>query len=429
MKSFKDYLLESPMSVNAAKQLGLDYYGFGRWGRGNKVTHETLHGRLIQVKKSYDPHNTGETKLTHLNHIDDLPILKGHAGVQEAINVLLAAKHADDAILPTAKIDGSPSLVIIHNNGKLAVATKSAFNKEPKINYTPEDAEKNHGHAPGLVEKLKQALQHLPKIQPHGIHQGDVLFGENDKKIMDINGIPHITFRPNTIRYAAPLNSEIGQQINRAKFGIAIHSRYNENGVLSPAHDSKFSSHPDVFQLPVAHNSNKLDNATFDNDMSTLGRIYQSINPDAIPLVSNPTQAPLFLQYINNRVKEGLDIGKATDFTQWYKVKKLKTISALKTEKGRSKAITQLNKELQFYNEYDTAINDAFNLCQAISNAKQHLIQHFNSSVSLKHFIDSPDGLVSTNPEGFVITSHQGPVKFVSRQEFSKNNFLMSKNR
>ncbi len=58
-------------------------------------------------------------------------------------------------------------------NGRFFVATKSAFNKNPKINYTHEDIEKNHGHAPGLVEKLKAALTHLPKSTPKkGVFQG-----------------------------------------------------------------------------------------------------------------------------------------------------------------------------------------------------------------------------------------------------------------
>jgi hypothetical protein len=48
----------------------------------------------------------------------------------------------------TMKYDGSPSLVFGHHpsNGKFFVATKSAFNKNPKINHTEKDIDKNHGH-------------------------------------------------------------------------------------------------------------------------------------------------------------------------------------------------------------------------------------------------------------------------------------------
>ena len=61
------------------------------------------------------------------------------------------------------------------------VASKSAFNKNPKINYTHEDIEKNHGHAPGLVSKLKAALDHLPKVtKPGKVYQGDFMYHKDD---------------------------------------------------------------------------------------------------------------------------------------------------------------------------------------------------------------------------------------------------------
>ena len=65
-------------------------------------------------------------------------------------------------------VHNSPALVAGHHpeTGRFFVASKSAFNKTPKINYTHEDIEKNHGHAPGLMEKLHAALDHLPKIMP-----------------------------------------------------------------------------------------------------------------------------------------------------------------------------------------------------------------------------------------------------------------------
>jgi hypothetical protein len=85
----------------------------------------------------------------------------------------------------TMKYDGSPSIVFGHHpkTGKFFVASKSAFNKNPKINYTHKDIEKHHGHAPGLVSKLKTALTHLPKVAPkHGVYQGDVMHTREDHK-------------------------------------------------------------------------------------------------------------------------------------------------------------------------------------------------------------------------------------------------------
>jgi len=65
----------------------------------------------------------------------------------------------------TMKYDGSPAMVFGHDpeSGKFFVATKSAFNVSPKINYTHEDIEKNHGKVPGLANHMNQALNHLKK--------------------------------------------------------------------------------------------------------------------------------------------------------------------------------------------------------------------------------------------------------------------------
>jgi hypothetical protein len=146
---------------------------------------------MITIKKllaeAEQKEETGGEKLKHIEHLEDHPINDGAKGFDHAVGALEKVKrhiiqksHSSDL---TMKHDGSPSIVYGHHpdNGKFFVATKSAFNKSPKINYTDKDIEKNHGHAPGLVEKLKAALHHIPKIAPKkGVFQGDVMFSDND---------------------------------------------------------------------------------------------------------------------------------------------------------------------------------------------------------------------------------------------------------
>jgi hypothetical protein len=38
-------------AAQEAKQLGLSYFGFGRWGKNGKVTHHEVHGKLVVVEK------------------------------------------------------------------------------------------------------------------------------------------------------------------------------------------------------------------------------------------------------------------------------------------------------------------------------------------------------------------------------------------
>lgn len=131
-------------------------------------------------------------KLKHIHHAEDRPLMHGHSGFEHAHAALMSAhehmKAGAKSSNVTMKYDGSPSIVFGHHpkTGKFFVASKSAFNKNPKINYTHKDIEKNHGHAPGLVSKLKSALTHLPKVAPkHGVYQGDVMHTREDQKHHD----------------------------------------------------------------------------------------------------------------------------------------------------------------------------------------------------------------------------------------------------
>jgi hypothetical protein len=170
---------------------------------------------------------TTEEKLTHLEHAEDHPLNAGHEGFKHAFDTLhqtheLMSGRKSKASVST-KLDGSPSVVFGTNpdNGKFFVASKSAFNATPKLNYTPEDIEKNHGHAPGLVSKLKAALEHLPKVAPkEGVFQGDFMYNKADGDVRQEGGHHH--FKPNTISYSTPLNSEEGKKIAKAKIGVAI---------------------------------------------------------------------------------------------------------------------------------------------------------------------------------------------------------------
>ena len=174
-------------------------------------------------------------KLKHLEHVEDHIIHGGHEGVvhaHETLSDVLAIlegkprKNFGQQTRITTKYDGAPSIVFGINpeNGKFFVATKSAFNKNPKLNYSERDIEENHGHAPGLVDKLKQALRELPKIMPKsgGVFQGDMMYTAEDL-VKNKNG--SYSFTPNTTTYTTD-NDENHRSAEVAKVGVVVHSRY-----------------------------------------------------------------------------------------------------------------------------------------------------------------------------------------------------------
>ena len=123
------------------------------------------------------------------------------------------------------KYDGSPAIVFGHHpeTGKFFVASKSAFNKNPKINYTHEDIKKNHGHAPGLMDKLHASLLHLKKIAPKtGVYQGDLMYTHDDLHHHK-NG--KVSFTPNTITYTG--QGPEAQKIKDSKIGVVVHTQYH----------------------------------------------------------------------------------------------------------------------------------------------------------------------------------------------------------
>ena len=49
----------------------------------------------------------------------------------------------------------------------------------------------------------------------------------DDLKTINIDGEKMVSFTPNTITYAVPVNSDLGKRILKAKMGIVFHTQYN----------------------------------------------------------------------------------------------------------------------------------------------------------------------------------------------------------
>lgn len=193
------------------------------------------------------------TKLKHLDHPEDNAVLS-HQGFTHAFHALhdvhKALKGQKHSSHITTKLDGSPAVVFGHHpeNGKFFVASKSAFNKNPKINHTHEDIDRNHGDSPGLAKKLHQALEHLPKVAPKkGVYQGDFMHSHDELQ----HSSSHVRFKPNTITYGLKKDSAEGKKAVNSKIGVAVHTKYEgktmEDMHATPNVDhNNFKQHKDV---------------------------------------------------------------------------------------------------------------------------------------------------------------------------------------
>lgn len=370
-----------------------------------------------------------EAKLKHLEHAEDHPINAGHEGVLHAHNNLkdvhrkLRGRKNDTKI--TMKYDGSPSVVFGHHpeTGKFFVASKSAFNKNPKLNYTEADIEKNHGHAPGLVEKLKHALKHLPKVvPPRGVYQGDIMHTKGDVK--EKGGKVHFT--PNTITYSAPKGSEHGKAALKSKIGVALHTAYKgdnlEDMKAQYAPDlSHFGKHDDVHLISTEHNHEKVKykpehQAKFKEHYKNAVRAARQLSPESHDAVAGH-RLPL-KTYINSTVREGTK-PTVEGFMKHYQKAHQKGIDKVKTEKSKQAKTVEMQRALQDVQDNRHHFENTLNLHKHLQSAKDTLTGVLSSHADFGHHIRGK----KSKPEGFVVVRNNRPTKFVDRAEFSRANF------
>ena len=380
---------------------------------------------------------------THLTHLEELVLTQGSKGYDMARAFLLGLLeelkgNVDSKVKTSVKWDGAPAIFagINRENGKFFVGTKSIFNKVPKINYTPEDVQRNHGHAPGLVDKLVKALRYLPGLGIQKILQGDFMFDDEMISTIDVDGEPHYAFKPNTITYAAPVNSKFGQEIAESKFGIVFHTTYDslDGGASFGADVSGLNKVPGVW-VDDAYFTDDTGTVTLTDDeeakvielVGAADQVNGNINYDDLPM-------DLLNIYINSEIKGGRfleDPEKSfLGFKEWYSGRLEKRIDSLKSERGRVKATEKGQLMLSSIDSRKEDLLNLFKVSRLLFEAKNIFIQKYNNAVyNTKHFIDDGSGdLVVSNPEGYVAVDRDGNgVKFVDRLEFSKANFAVDK--
>lgn len=380
---------------------------------------------------------------THLTHLEELVLTQGPKGYKMARAFLLELLeelkgNVDSKVKTSVKWDGAPAIFagINPENGKFFVGTKSIFNKEPKINYTPEDVQRNHGHAPGLVDKLTKALEYLPPLGIQKILQGDFMFDDEMISTIDVDGEPHYAFKPNTITYAAPVNSKLGQQIADSKFGIVFHTTYDslDGGASFGADVSGLNKVPGVW-VDDAYFTDDTGTVTLTEDeeakvkelVSAADQINEKIDYEGLPM-------DLLNIYINSEIKGGQfleDPAKSyLGFKRWYSGRLEKRIDSLKSQRGKMRATEKGQEMLAAFDDKQEDILNLFRVSRLLFEAKNIFISKYNNAVyNTKHFIDDGSGdLVASNPEGYVAVDHIGNgVKFVDRLEFSKANFAVDK--
>ena len=391
-------------------------------------------------------------KNTHLEHLEDDIINRGSDGGRNAISFLKSVRNmlagsSSGRVNMSVKWDGAPAIIAGKNpeNGKFFVGTKSVFNKTPKINYTPGDIARNHSGP--VAAKLLVCLRELKRLGINGIYQGDLLFTKGDTKLAGIDGQKMITFTPNTITYAVPINSSLGRRISRARLGIVFHTYYTGKSMTSLTAGfgtiSGKTGSTAVYLASAGYTDTSGSSTFTSGELSRfdgLIRMAEGSLIKAAPLLnvmrSNDSLSvgfrlkSFFNHYIKNTKGNSMAKVKVLQdmFREYYDQILTAEISDRKTAKGKEKYIQAKKDGLRFIDRNRSALYFAIASHVSLGNAKNYLIQKLSQIQSIGHFIRTPNGYRVTNPEGFVaVDKKAGAVKLVDRLEFSRANFTIAK--
>jgi hypothetical protein len=396
---------------------------------------------------------TKQDKNVHLEHIEDEIINRGVAGGRDAINFLrslrdMLAGHSASKVNITTKWDGAPAIFcgINPENGEFFVGTKSVFNKDAKLNYTNDDIDRNHP-GEGLNDKLKVALTYLPKLGIKGILQGDMMFTDADMQRKQIDGEDYITFQPNTIVYAVPIDTKLANNMMAAKLGVVFHTSYTGKTMA----DMRASFNIDIGRLQTTKDvwfrdasfTDASGSATFTEaetkeitrTLSSAGRTFQGINSMTLNRVSASDVYSVYIKtFYNTKIRAGLKITNTRqhtkDMIKWIEDKLNKSIQEAKKEDTKQKRISEKNQIMRFFRTATPDLIMMFDFMNDIIDAKLMIVRKLETIKSIGTFIRTDDGFKVTAPEGFVAVDRLkgNAVKLIDRLEFSQANFNATKN-
>jgi hypothetical protein len=385
-----------------------------------------------------------EQKNLHLEHLEDELFNRGEAGVNEAIAFLKSLSemlkgNAKSPVNVTVKWDGAPAVFAGTNpeNGKFFVATKSLFNKTPKINYTNADIDRNHSG--GLADKLKVALANLKGLGIKGVLQGDMLYTTGDLSSQTIDGESMLTFTPNTITYAVPSNSGLASKINSSQMGIVFHTTYSGDTI----ENLKASFGADVSGL---RKTNKVwyqdadyrdvsgratmtakQEREIQNYIKGTERIIKGSKAALKKIVNSPLK-DLIKIYLNQNVRAGIDKGTAAGLAAFLGSRFDTKISSLKTDKARERVQQEKDDLMKELKRNERSLDGIFTAHYYLAQAKMLILKKLQALNTMPSFIKTDSGYKVTNPEGFVAIDRTGKaVKLVDRMEFSRANFNVAK--
>jgi hypothetical protein len=389
----------------------------------------------------------------HLEHLEDLIFNSGYAGALAALDYVeslraMLAEGTGTTTQLTVKWDGAPAIIcgIDPSDSKFFIGTKSVFAKgEPKRCKNAADIDKWYSAQPELATKLLSALKHLPKLGIGGVVQGDLMFTEGDVSVVAINNEECYVFTPNTITYAVPVNSQLGQRIAKAKLGIIFHTSYegdsldamtanygvNVSGLTQTSavwfDDATYKDYTGVASLTPSENASiQKQIAATQATMAKVGQARFDI------ILNNKDFARSIKPFINQMVRQGEQVGEPMQFLQkfvdYYNSELMKDIENLSggiAGRAAQARLVKIKEKEQWVADNANNLLIILATYKRIIELKHALMRKLAQVDGIGTFQKTNDGYKVTAPEGFVAIGHDGgAIKLVDRLEFTRTNAL-----
>lgn len=156
-------------------------------------------------------------------------VFNGLAAARDAVDSMYWVIKNPETL--TIKWDGFPALIFGYNDkGQFTVSDKYMFDKGPEFLGTSpkfwQDYDASRGKSrPDLYPKLNNIWNGLKAAvgNSKGFFWGDLMWAS---KLPNVDG--KLVFKPNTVQYAVPANSELGKTISGTNGGVAVHQYYSD---------------------------------------------------------------------------------------------------------------------------------------------------------------------------------------------------------
>ena len=265
---------------------------------------------------------------------------------------------------------------------------------------------------------------------------GDFLFLNETLKEREIEGKDYLTFKPNTLMYAIPMEDPLSRQIEKADFGVAWHTMYTGESLDSVSIHfgidiSRINNVPNIYQMDADLKSVG-NNVLTEKEKVQISKEFEDLEYRLSLLRNYPLNESFnkiftYLNaYRNNIIKTNNTQFPTIEGLVAYIRNKFKEESLTKkTERGMTSTIQRGEVLVNGILDNKEYFNILLSCQKVIAEIKEQFISKLNSTSRIRTFVESSvDGIIPTSGEGYVVSDSVGNVqKMVSRLEFSRNNF------